>query len=107
MKLSYCQFAAFLSKSRTSLRNLTLTIYICDISQSFVSAINYENIFSSRHYFCFLWCAAVRCMVGCLLAFIFLNFFYIYAISKQVQRKLHTVKFNKRGTATVDKCLIV
>jgi hypothetical protein len=38
------QFAAFLSKSRTSLRNLTLTIQICDISQSFVSATKYENI---------------------------------------------------------------
>jgi hypothetical protein len=38
-----CQFAAFLSKSRTSLRNLTLTIQICDISESFVSAIKFEN----------------------------------------------------------------
>jgi hypothetical protein len=34
----------FCSKSRTSLRNLTLTKQICDISQSFVSAIKYENI---------------------------------------------------------------
>jgi hypothetical protein len=37
-------FAAFLSQLRTSLRNLTLTIQICDISQSFVSATKYENI---------------------------------------------------------------
>jgi hypothetical protein len=39
--------AVFLSQSRTSLRNLTLTIQICDISpsQSFVSTIKYENIF--------------------------------------------------------------
>jgi hypothetical protein len=34
-------------KSRTSLRNLTLTIQICDISQSFVSATKYENISTS------------------------------------------------------------
>jgi hypothetical protein len=46
-------------------------------------------------------------MVGCLLAFIKKTiFFAIYAIRKQEQRKLHTVKFNKSVTAMVDKCLI-
>jgi hypothetical protein len=39
----FTQFVAFLSKSRTSLRNLTLTIQVCDISQSFVSATKYEK----------------------------------------------------------------
>jgi hypothetical protein len=28
------------------MRNLTLTIQFCDISQSFVSAIKYENIYT-------------------------------------------------------------
>jgi hypothetical protein len=54
-------------------------------------------------------CAAVRCTIGCLLALIFLTtfFFAIYAIRKQEQRKLHTVKFNKRGTATINKGLML
>jgi hypothetical protein len=38
----------------------------------------------------------------------FNNFFFaIYAIRKQEQRKLHTVKFNKRGTATINKGLML
>jgi hypothetical protein len=67
------------------------------------------RIRSSRHYFCFEECAAVRCTIGCLLALIFLTtfFFAIYAIRKQEQRKLHTVKFNKRGTATINKGLML
>jgi hypothetical protein len=66
------------------------------------------RIRSSRHYFCFEGCAAVRCTIGCLLALIFLTFFFaIYAIRKQEQRKLHTVKFNKRGTATINKGLML
>jgi hypothetical protein len=31
-------------RNHERLRNLTLTIQICDISQSFVSTIKYENI---------------------------------------------------------------
>jgi hypothetical protein len=67
------------------------------------------RIRSSRHYFCFEGCAAVRCTIGCLLAFIFLTkfFFAIYAIRKQEQWKLHIVKFNKRGTATINKGLML
>jgi hypothetical protein len=64
------------------------------------------RIRSSRHYFCFEECAAVRCTIGCLLALIFLTTFF-YAIRKQEQRKLHTVKFNKRGTATINKGLML
>jgi hypothetical protein len=67
------------------------------------------RIRSSRQYFCFEECAAVRCTIGCLLALIFFNniFFAIYAIRKQEQRKLHIVKFNKRGTATINKGLML
>jgi hypothetical protein len=53
----FSQFVSFLSKSRTSLSNLILTIQFCDISQSFVSAIKYENIYSVEqndgHLVCF------------------------------------------------------
>jgi hypothetical protein len=50
-----------------------------------------------------------ECTIGCLQAFIFLTifFFAIYAIRKQEQRKLHTVKFHKRGTATINKGLML
>jgi hypothetical protein len=35
------------------------------------------RIRSSRHYFCFEECAAVRCTIGCLLALIFLTTFFL------------------------------
>jgi hypothetical protein len=79
-------------KMHRSLRSIGLLCCLCspskagDIYRLFILPLNLKprppryndrllvypavRIRSSRHYFCFRGCAAVRCMVGCLLAFI-------------------------------------
>jgi hypothetical protein len=63
-----------------------------------LSAYPAVRIRSSRHYFCFQGYAAVRCMVGCLLALLKKKIVFGHLCNyKQEQRKLQNVKFNKRG----------